>query len=216
MSNGEEVAAVRVSIGNGGWLCYRASDLDEPIFVRVRKAEDGRFEMCDLYIPFESPADARRLRDIAERAATVETFANDPEWRDSLEARLDLPAPDLRTAAAHYATTFGKPADHWVWRMFASQIEGSDEPQAPRPRWKPRPSKPEPQDFTFALPEERPYPDEFYKRIGALYAKAAVRSDRPAADLAEANDVPVKTVHRWVAKARELGFLAPGRKGRAG
>jgi len=36
------------------------------------------------------------------------------------------------------------------------------------------------------------------------------------ANLAEANGVPVSTVHRWVKEARRRGFLPPGRPGRSG
>ena len=39
---------------------------------------------------------------------------------------------------------------------------------------------------------------------------------RPAARIAEANRVPLKTVHGWVAEARKRKLLPPGRQGKAG
>jgi hypothetical protein len=58
--------------------------------------------------------------------------------------------------------------------------------------------------------------DEFYRRIGEIYGKAAHESTRPAADLAKAWEVPVTTVHRWVREARRRGHLPPAEPGRRG
>jgi hypothetical protein len=59
-------------------------------------------------------------------------------------------------------------------------------------------------------------PDSFYQQVAKTYSHLARGSNRPAADLAEANDVPVTTTHRCVKEARRRGFLPPGRKGRRG
>jgi hypothetical protein len=56
-------------------------------------------------------------------------------------------------------------------------------------------------------PGTRRKPDDFYKRIGALYLDQASISDRPAQDIAEANGLPVTTVHRWLKEARNRGLL---------
>jgi hypothetical protein len=59
-------------------------------------------------------------------------------------------------------------------------------------------------------------PDSFYHQVAKTYSHLARGSNRPAAELAEANDVPVTTAHRWVKEARRRGFLPPGQKGRRG
>jgi hypothetical protein len=59
-------------------------------------------------------------------------------------------------------------------------------------------------------------PDSFYQQVAKTYSRLARGSNRPAAELAEVNDVPVTTAHRWVKEARRRGFLPPGRKGRRG
>ena len=59
-------------------------------------------------------------------------------------------------------------------------------------------------------------PDSFYQQVAKTYSHLARGSNRPAAELAEANEVPVTTAHRWVKEARRRGFLPPGRKGRRG
>jgi hypothetical protein len=58
--------------------------------------------------------------------------------------------------------------------------------------------------------------DMFYQRVAALYSQRAAQSNRPAVEMANANGVPVTTVHRWVKEARRRGFLPPGQKGRRG
>jgi hypothetical protein len=58
--------------------------------------------------------------------------------------------------------------------------------------------------------------DTFYQRVAALYSQRAAQSSRPAVEMANANGVPVTTVHRWVKEARRRGFLPPGQKGRRG
>ena len=55
-------------------------------------------------------------------------------------------------------------------------------------------------------------PDEFYLALAAEIASlASGGSRRPAADIAEANGVPVTTVHRWMKEARRRGLLSPAR-----
>jgi hypothetical protein len=63
---------------------------------------------------------------------------------------------------------------------------------------------------------DRPYGDDFYRQVAAAYSALAEQVARPAAELAEVNDVPVSSVHSWVKEARKRGFLGPGRKGKAG
>ncbi|MFY1589123.1 hypothetical protein ACN267_32225 [Micromonospora sp. WMMD734] len=59
-------------------------------------------------------------------------------------------------------------------------------------------------------------PDGFYRLVAAAYVAAVASSGKPAAVIAERSEVPVATVHRWIAEARRRGFLPPARKGRAG
>jgi hypothetical protein len=59
-------------------------------------------------------------------------------------------------------------------------------------------------------------PDVFYRDVAHTYLELAQESARPASELAEANDVPVTTAHRWIKEARRRGFLPPGRPGKTG
>jgi hypothetical protein len=59
-------------------------------------------------------------------------------------------------------------------------------------------------------------PDEFYRHVADLYLHLAAVSGRPAHELAQANNVPVATVHRWIreAKTRQI-LLLPAHRGAA-
>jgi hypothetical protein len=58
-------------------------------------------------------------------------------------------------------------------------------------------------------------PDEFYRQVAHLFLYQAAVSARPAHDIAEANGIPVATVHRWIreAKARKVLLLPVHRGG---
>jgi hypothetical protein len=56
-------------------------------------------------------------------------------------------------------------------------------------------------------PGTRRKPDEFYRNVAELFLAQASISDRAAKDLAEANDLPPTTVHRWLKEARVRGVL---------
>jgi hypothetical protein len=60
------------------------------------------------------------------------------------------------------------------------------------------------------------YPDHFYKEVAGFYLAMLKDGHKPAPLLAKATGKPVSTVHRWVAKARALGYLPEGRQGKAG
>lgn len=58
--------------------------------------------------------------------------------------------------------------------------------------------------------------DEFLRNLAAMYRWAVAAGKAPGPAIAESAGVPVSRVHRWVAQARQRGFLAPAIKGKAG
>ena len=61
------------------------------------------------------------------------------------------------------------------------------------------------------------YPDDFYDEVAGAYHWAVLERRAPAKTIAEHNDAPVTTVHRWIREARRRGLLPPARgKGQAG
>src|SRR5690349_17720109 len=71
-----------------------------------------------------------------------------------------------------------------------------------------------PDELLFAAPRNRP--DAFYAAVASTYRHLVSETPQPVRQLAEANEVPKTTAHRWVKEARRRGMLAPGRPGKAG
>lgn len=57
---------------------------------------------------------------------------------------------------------------------------------------------------------------DFYERVARTYGRYMRVSRSPAAEIAKASGVPVRTVHGWIREARKIGALPPGRQGAAG
>ena len=208
----------RYGMGHGGWIRYAASDLEAVLFVRFAHAADGRLQPTDLFLEGDGHLTASMLRRLP--LSKIEAEVNGPDMRKHLEKGLELPSPDLRTAVSYFSTMIGEEGErHWAAQMLRSQLDGSDVEPAPRiehedarPRRRRAPSI-----VLVEVPEKGGrYPDEFYAGLARVYTNLVATSERPAADIAEANHVPVTTVHRWIKEARRRGFLAVGRRGRAG
>jgi hypothetical protein len=73
---------------------------------------------------------------------------------------------------------------------------------------------PKPLDLKVEDPGGYRKPDSFYRSVAERYLWLAAVSSRPAQEFAEANGIPVGTVHRWVkeAKARRI-LLLPNHRG---
>ena len=58
-------------------------------------------------------------------------------------------------------------------------------------------------------PGGRRLDDQFYREVAAAYVSAVAHGLRPAKTLADDSDTPQGTVNRWIATARDRGFLPP-------
>jgi hypothetical protein len=76
----------------------------------------------------------------------------------------------------------------------------------------PKPPELHIRDKYFENPDGRGYGHELYERVAMLYTRCVAGGVRPAPAIAEANDVPVSTVHGWIQEARRRGVMAPARK----
>jgi hypothetical protein len=64
-------------------------------------------------------------------------------------------------------------------------------------------------------PAGRKLDEQFYGQVAVAYIDAVVYGLPPAKTLAEDSDTPLGTVNRWIAKARELGYLQKTTPGKA-
>ncbi|MEQ8842552.1 MAG: hypothetical protein RIB98_16340 [Acidimicrobiales bacterium] len=207
--------AIEVSFGNGGWICAVTSSLpDHVAWVRLADAGHG-YRSVEVFVLGRggAPVDADVLRAIP--LARIETVVN--VNRVDLESRMQLPAPQLATAARHYATSFGSEAEStWVTEMFDSQMEDFTGHRPNEPRLERRSGKPKELALEKArldIPPGRKRGDNFYRQVADVYRFLAPRSRAVNKLIAEANGVPKTTVDRWVRECRKRGFLPATRQG---
>jgi transposase-like protein len=188
----------RLFPADGNWYEWRQDPpLPASVLVRVAAVADGRLVLTGLRIEGEPTAQILRSIPVGriEAAANAQLTAVD----DAV-----VPAAVLRRrpSAAHQPQ--------------ASE-QGWDTTSPARAQARPT----EPAGTVLELAQQRGgtrrrHPDDFYRHVAAAYLSLAQASSRPAAELAEANGVPVSTTHRWIKEARHRGFLPPGRPGKAG
>jgi len=177
-------------IGREGWAYVLTPDLPyADVWLRLEREEEGRYVISSLHI--EGAVDGPLIRSLP--LSRLEAAANGP--------RLDQ--------AIQWLIKEGLPVGPGLWPDAAERDELLESPRITRNR-APR--------LKLHVPGEgvARKPDDFYRRVAQSYSWLAARTPRPAAELAERNDVPVTTVHRWVKEARRRGLLGPGRPGRAG
>ncbi|MGX5653649.1 hypothetical protein ACWKWC_02635 [Geodermatophilus nigrescens] len=198
--------------GEDGWAVYRSQQFDAEgswLFLRFgldrgidteQATVDGRpaavarandelpqafIEVREVLVSFKGGGVAARvLRDIP--LTRIEAAVNQPDYRAKLLHR--LPGPDVSQRPFEWDS----PRDSGWW--FAH----------PHPYASPK--------ITVEVPEGRGRPDEFYEAVARAYGYLNAVSTRPASEMAEANDVPVSTIHGWVKEARRRGFLPAGER----
>ncbi len=172
-----------VLIGQLGWLYWRFSpDLD----IRVGTTDSGEGLHVDSVvvssIEATEPLTRAALRDlplgVLQRALT-----GGPLPDEIRSAWMNKAAPDLR----HH-------------RCGAAKAEALLTTAAVH----------DTRDTSLAIdiPDSRRRDDSFYTQVELVYALAVARgSSRAAAEVAEANDVPITTVYRWLKEGRRRSAL---------
>jgi hypothetical protein len=179
-----------IAVKPAGWLLVLA-DIGH-FWVRVERRETGRLEPVELYLPPGGwPLDARTVGRLPVTFAVAQ--ANSPDLRAAILEQLDQPLNS------------GVDPPVPLWRSPGPLDDVETAATIGRRR-----------SARLTVPEGSRKPDAFYRRVATTYSALAAHSTRPAAELAEANNIPASTAHRWIKRARELGFLAPGHKGRRG
>jgi hypothetical protein len=202
--NRPDYEAAGLTILGGGWIYFSAplsparephDDFDESfhepvfsgVFARLVPASDGQLEVCALHIARRSRITPDQLREI--RVGQIETLCNFESARSRIVERENDEPPNFAQ-----------------WAEFAEAAEAELNEMRARSR----------SPFKIQIPEGRGrYPDRFYREVVAAYAELALRQRAPARALAELNEIPVTTVHRWLKEARRRGLMfSPTWKGR--
>lgn len=199
----------QVEYGRAGWLRVTSTDLEGWIYLRLARENEGRAKPVEFYYDGRGhEVTAKILRDLP--LTNIVAFALDGH-ADWLDRSLGSYGPNLSLLATYFATGFGSQAKHWVADSWRAQVPGSGV-------LNPKPGKAPPR----MAPAERPVPlqapengltDTFLRSVAENYAWATRRRLRPAPELARMAGVSPRTVHGWVAKARDRGIMPPARKG---
>lgn len=214
------------AIGRGGWVRWQEAPTKtvEPgpagyaptlaAFVRFTEGDGGRLIPSELYMPsLGRPVTGEALRRVP--LGRIERFVNTEPTRGEVRESLAYPGPDLRTAASHFATTFGAGEPDWVREMFASQMPGGRRAQPGAltdplvPHYLVAPSG---ASFKLDIPPGRPFGNEFYRSFAEVYETASRWYRNPASHIAEANGVSLSQVHRWRKIAAQRGLFNQGGK----
>lgn len=193
---GESALAFAPAIG--GWARLWAPDLPGIVRVRFGLADEGdALAIREVYVTLDQAASggisSRSLRSLP--LARLEAAVNQPQHREAVR---EIVGPPNQVALP-----------------FPEDVR---EPGADRPWWITQPvvttSPSEAPRLKLDIPGGYGRPDSFYAEVAQRFAYLSATSTRPANELAEANEVPVTTVHGWVKEARRRGFLPPGHRGK--
>jgi hypothetical protein len=101
--------------------------------------------------------------------------------------------------------------------MLLAQLPDDPEPQAPGlPLVDALSAGPIKIDASLPVPATGRYSDAFYQAVAEVYLQLVRYVRSPAGAIADANNVPVSTAHRWIKVARARQYLPPGTRGKAG
>jgi hypothetical protein len=165
--------------------------------VRFARREDGRLEPAEVHVEGRPRVSSDTLRNVP--LGHMEAWANG-QGRDELIESITGAGPKIERATERWLTTIGRGNRDMVVQLSVDLMQ-----------------KVRRRALQLRIPEDPKKPDAFYVRVAELYAAlAGSGSRRPAREIADANDVPVTTVHRWVKEARARKKLGSGRRGKAG
>ncbi len=176
-------------LGGSGWASYHSPEtVARRAYVKVRFGLESQDE--------DSPIE---LREVAVAALTGNAF-NSPLLRSIPIGRM--------TAAANRADVIG-----WIRSALPPanfKVSAQGTAGAGMSAWElppPEPVRYRPPSRGIKDPGGRRKPDAFYADVARVFLATASVSNRPAQELAEANNVPPTTVHRWLKEAKARGLL---------
>lgn len=193
--------AYRMTLFLDGWALVQIPDTGRVVRVHFAERDDGRIVVEEIHLADRLGVTSDQLRQIP--VSRIEAAANDPLASEEIRRLVQLVTDDQEAEirrGLHQLTASSKPlADH------DDLPNVGEEPAALVELWR--------RSLRVSIPEGRGRrPDAFYERVARVYGDAARRSRAPAVDVAEANDVTVSTVHRWVKEARQRGIMPAGQR----
>lgn len=215
----------------GGWVVVDGiRQLTGPLYLRFRRAADGRLQISEMYLDAsQSEGASIASSDVRELPLSqMEAFAN--VHADKVMRHANKPAPDLSTLASYFDTrlntaTWADPRDKPSWAVLAlasqvpelvrGEVDGPEVIPAERKlpgRWHVADDR----DYMLMSGPTDGLTDEFLRNVARAYAAAVARGERPNKAIAEQTGYDIKSAQRWVYTARQRGIMPRGRQGRVG
>ena len=194
-------------IGKGGWVSWRSNLWPGlTVYTKFEESADGRMDVVSLLV--DGPVTSSALKQMPVRK--WEGLFNQPSNANILRERLRLPGPDVLAVASGFfplptGGTGEGPRTVPAITGTVNAVERADRSSASG-------TARQVDDYRIKIPVTRPYPDEFYAKVADLYL--STEANRPAVEIAEANDVPLTTAHRWIREARKRGLLHSRKRSR--
>lgn len=183
-----------------GWAAYFPKGGDVPVaFVRLLPddpdSDHPHYDVAELYMHSPMGVTGRVVRGLP--LGRIEAAANHP-----------INATRMRQLAASRAGNMGLAFKFDLDELIRRRAD----PRAEAVAFS-APVKERRPNMRVKVPVGNRKPDSFYEQIAYRYGWLQGEGVRvPAEQLAEANNVPVTTVHRWVKEARRRGLMAPGQR----
>lgn len=202
LDDGCTLLGVIIMTLSGGWVHFNPKGTSMRARVRFAEREDGRLIVAEVHLEGRPalPPNAYFYLPLDQ----VEAWANHRGEREGLISAIAAEGAEVAQAT-----------DEWLEAVGGGEREPDMLDREPLASFLNRPRS---RSLKLRITERTKRSDAFYGKVADLYtALRASGSHRPAAVIAEANDVPVTTVHRWVREARARKLLAPAQQaGKAG
>lgn len=171
--------------GQDGSVFYRDPNLGREVWLRVTEGKDGRWSVTDMHWPGARPIRTEDLRKVP--IGKIEAFCNLPEIVEVLHSKMSANPKTLEQIARKSVVAVNVVNREIQQRRAVQRIT------------------------KLRIPDERPYPSEFYAQVAAIYSDLSAAVRNPAIEFSEKANVPLSTVHRWIKEARARGELLPSR-----
>jgi hypothetical protein len=170
---------------------------DRIVWLHLSKTATGRLEVADLLLfgtEQSGPITGETLRDL--QIGRIEAALNSPDFAEKIRGGL----PEQKAITGWLDNL----DDLLAGKLELDKATASTRSKSARRRKPP---------LKVGYPGAAKKPDEFYEKVARAYSWLIYTgSNRPAVELAQANEVPATTIHRWVKEARRRGFLPSGQR----
>lgn len=191
----------------GGWIRARGADEETTVYLRVRESGEGssRLNVHFAAMASEKPISSHVWRFVPFEH--IEQHANEKNYRRALDLDPDEfgGGPALDDMDSYFVDDSGE-----AWQP-AHTVQMREGVAAHGPSAQHKATAPAPLEHP-----GRRISEDFLRNLAAVYLWLVSQGQPPAPEIAQQTGAPVATVRRWIARARESGFLPPGRVGRAG